>query len=276
MSTTIVLTGATDGIGAASASTLTGLGYQVVLVGRSGEKMKKLAKRLDAADYFLADFERLDEVRRLADEIQRKYARIDVLGNNAGGLFSGPHRTVDGFERTFQVNHLAPFLLTHLLMDQLLESRASVINTSSLGARLLGNIDIDDLNTWKKFSPNRAYGNAKLANILFTKGLHARYHAQGLNSVSFHPGVVATNFSADPTSSFHWAYHTPLRRFLTSPERGGANLTHFLLGKPGQTWVSGEYYGSHRRIARTHRQASDATLVDEHWDRSAKMLGITS
>lgn len=274
MSKTIVLTGASDGIGAASAETLVSLGHQVILVGRSAEKTRAVARRVGADQYLLADYTKLSDVRDLADALRDRLDRIDVLANNAGGLFAGPVTTQDGFEKTFQVNHLAPFLLTHQLTDVLLASDAAVINTSSIGARLFGNIDIDDLNNFHHFTPNKAYGDAKLANILFTKGLHARFHDQGLTSVAFHPGNVATNFASDTTSYFRWVYHGFLKAFLISPEKGGRNLTHFITGQPGISWESGHFYGDNRRITRTNPQASDMALIHQHWERSAEMLGI--
>lgn len=272
---TIVVTGASDGIGAAAAADLARDGHRVLLVGRSEPKTRAVAEKIGVERYFLADFERLDDVRRLAVELRAECDRIDVLANNAGGIFSGPHRTVDGFERTFQVNHLAAFLLTHELMDVLLASRAAVVTTSSVGARLFGRLDIDDLNSWDSFSPTKAYGDAKLANILFTRGLHARYHDRGLSAVAFHPGNVATNFASDTTHILKRVYHTWLRVFLISSERGGHNLTHFVEGTPDEVWVSGEFYGSHRRISRTSSQAYDDDLVRQHWDQSAEMLGLT-
>jgi NAD(P)-dependent dehydrogenase (short-subunit alcohol dehydrogenase family) len=209
-----------------------------------------------------------------AGELTATCDRIDVLANNAGGMFSGPTPTVDGFEKTVQVNHLAPFLLTHLLIDTLLDSRATVVNTSSIGARLFGNIDLDDLNTWNDFTPNRAYGNAKLANILFAKGLHERFSDRGLSSVAFHPGVVATNFASDADGMFRRVYHGVLSRFFSTPDAGGARLRYFIDGRPGREWDSGEYYGTPKRVGRTHRQAHDPDIVREHWQRSAEMLDI--
>ncbi|WP_426936329.1 SDR family NAD(P)-dependent oxidoreductase [Brevibacterium sp. LE-L] len=270
---TIVITGASDGIGAAAARQLADTDARLILIGRSPEKTQAVAEAT-GAEYHLADFTRLDEVRRLARVLNESCSRIDVLANNAGGMFSGPVTTPDGFEKTFQVNHLAPYLLTHLLIDRLLDSRAAVVNTSSIGARLFGNIDLDDLNNWQGFTPNKAYGDAKLANILFTKGLHERFHARGLSSVAFHPGNVATNFAADTDSYFQRVYHGVLKRFLISPQQGGARLRHFIDGKPGGTWASGEYYGTPRRIGSTNRQASDPEIVREHWQRSADMLDI--
>jgi NAD(P)-dependent dehydrogenase (short-subunit alcohol dehydrogenase family) len=273
MTRTIVITGASDGIGAAASRQLAGSDARLVLVGRSPEKTRTVAEEI-GADYHCADFTRLDEVRDLAATLRRTCDRIDVLANNAGGIFSGPTATPDGFEMTFQVNHLAPTLLTHLLIDLLVESRAAVVNTSSIGARLFGRIALDDLNTWRDFTPNLAYGNAKLANILFTKGLHERFHAQGLSAMAFHPGIVATNFASDTSSSFQRIYHGALKAFLMPPERGGTRLRHFIDGRPGTTWLSGAYYATPRRVGRTNRQAYDPAIVRGHWERSAEMLGI--
>ncbi|SJM68892.1 SDR family NAD(P)-dependent oxidoreductase [Gulosibacter sp. 10] len=270
---TIVITGASDGIGAAAARQLAGAGVRLVLVGRSPQKTKAVAEET-GAEYHLADFTRLDEVRLLAEAIGSSCERIDVLANNAGGMFSGPTATPDGFEKTFQVNHLAPFLLTHLLLGTLLESRASVVNTSSIGARLFGGIDLEDLEDWRSFTPSKAYGDAKLANILFAKGLHDRFHERGLSSVAFHPGTVATNFASDTDGYFRRIYHGALKRFLISPERGGRRLRYFIEGAPGEAWASGEYRVSPRRRGRTHRQAYDPVVVREHWRRSEEMLGI--
>ncbi|MBO1900896.1 SDR family NAD(P)-dependent oxidoreductase [Leucobacter weissii] len=270
---TIVITGASDGIGAAAARQLADTGARLILVGRSPEKTRAVAEATDS-EHHLADFTRLDDVRRLAAALDESCDRIDVLANNAGGMFSGPTATGDGFEQTFQVNHLAPYLLTNLLLDKLLDSRAAVVNTASIGARLFGDIDLDDLNNWRGFTPTKAYGDAKLANILFTRGLHDRFHARGLSSVALHPGNVATNFASDTDSCFRRIYHGALKRFLISPERGGRRLRYFIDGEPGDAWRSGDYYVAPRRIGRTNRQAYDPHIVREHWQRSADLLGV--
>ncbi|MFV0320587.1 MAG: SDR family NAD(P)-dependent oxidoreductase [Microbacterium sp.] len=270
---TIIITGASDGIGAAAARQLAGEGRRLVLVGRSAEKTRAVAAETRSVHH-VADFTRLDDVRDLAQAFLRECDRIDVLANNAGGIFAGPARTVDGFEKTFQVNHLAPYLLTYLLRDRLIASRAAIVNTSSIGARLFGRIDLDDIQTWNRYRPNRAYGNAKLANILFTKGLHNHFHDQGLSSVAFHPGNVATSFASDTTSYFRWVYHSVLSRFLISPEQGGVTLAHFISGTPDATWASGAYYNDRRKIGRTNKQASDPAIVAQHWNLSAQLLDI--
>ncbi len=275
MTKTIVLTGASDGIGAAAARKLVSQGHEVALVGRSRQKTETLAREL-GADHFLADFTTFDEVRNLADALQNAYARIDVLVNNAGGIFGDRSRTVDGFEKTLQVNHLSPFLLTNLLMDTLTASDASVVNTSSVGARVFGNINIDDLNNDKQYSANKAYGDAKLANILFTKELDRRCNGDGISAVAFHPGNVRTNFASDTTSTMRLVYRNPIGRTLTgliSPEKGAEPLVWLAEGTPGTDWVSGEYYEK-KKIAKTNPQAADAKLAAELWDKSADMVDL--
>lgn len=276
MPRTIVITGGSDGIGAAAAAQLSAKGHQVVIVGRSPDKTRAAAAAAGAAAWFTADFTDLAQVRDLAAGLRERCDRIDVLANNAGGLFAGPTRTVDGFELTFQVNHLAGFLLTHLLLDRLLAVRGCVVNTSSVAARMFGRFDLDDPQCWRHYDAQRAYGNAKLANILFTRALHAHFHAQGLSAVAFHPGVVATNFAATTTSPLRWAYHSALgRRFMVAPSSGGANLAHFAAGQAGRDWISGLYYDNHRRPGRTAAVAADDAVVEAFWKLSGDLLGLT-
>lgn len=270
---TIVITGASDGIGAAAARTLAAQGERLLLVGRSPEKTAAIAHET-GADYFVADFSRLEDVRTLAGKLKAELGgRLDVLANNAGGLFGARTLTTDGFEYTFQVNHLAPFLLTHLLMDELVEARGSVVNTSSIASRLYGRIDIDDLDNERRYRPQKAYGDAKLANIVFTRGLHARFHDQGVSTMAFHPGIVATNFASETTHLMRFIYHTPLKRLLLiSAEQGGANLTWAIQGRPGVDWDSGAYYDQRHLASWVNRQMFDDNLVDQLWDRSAAMV----
>jgi NAD(P)-dependent dehydrogenase (short-subunit alcohol dehydrogenase family) len=271
---TIVITGASDGIGAAAARQLTAAGEHVVLVGRSQARTAAVAAEL-SAPYYLADFTDLAQVRDLAAKLTGAYPRIDVLANNAGGIMGDRAVTADGFEKTFQVNHLAPYLLTSLLLPTLTASSAKVLATSSVAAKRYGRIDLDDLQNEKHYSPNKAYGDAKLANILFTRELHRRYHGQGISAAAFHPGVVATNFASDTTSFFRFVYHTPLRYYLglLSPDQGGVKLTWLAEGTPGTDWQPGGYYEKNKP-ATSARQAGDAALARQLWDRSAAMLGL--
>lgn len=267
---TIVITGASDGIGASAARTLSRQGERVVVVGRSAEKTRSIAEEI-GADYFTADFAELAQVRQLAAQLKAKYPRIDVLANNAGGIMGRRELTVDGYEKTFQINHLAPFLLTLELMDVLTASNATVINTSS-AANGFGKLDVDDLDGATNYSTNRAYGTAKLANILFTTELHHRYAAEGISTAAFHPGVVATNFAAESTSRMRHAYKTFLNRFMLTPDQGADTLVWLATSTPGQDWTSGAYYAK-RALAKANKQAYDAGLARELWERSAAMVG---
>jgi NAD(P)-dependent dehydrogenase (short-subunit alcohol dehydrogenase family) len=271
---TVIITGASDGVGAAAARQLNRRGDSVVVVGRSPTKTTAVAEAL-GADHFVADFAELDQVRDLAGQLLQRYPRIDVLANNAGGVLGSTRQvTVDGFEKTFQVNHLAPFLLTTLLLDRLVEAKASVINTSSVGNRWFGHIDITDLNHERGYKPQKAYGDAKLANILFTKELHRRYHGAGISTAAFHPGPVASNFGAEAHNPIaELVYRSPLTKlFLISPDKGADQLVWLASSTPGVDWASGEYY-ARRKPGRRNKQAGDPVLAQQLWDRSQEMVG---
>ena len=260
---TIVITGASDGIGAAAARYLARAGDRIVVVGRSPGKTAAVGAEL-GVDYFVSDF------AELAAALREKYPRIDVLVNNAGGIMRGHELTVDGHEKTFQVNHLAPFLLTSELLDILSASRATIINTSS-AANGFGRLDLTDLNSERSYSTNRAYGTAKLANILFTAELQNRYGKDGIAAAAFHPGVVATNFAAESTSWFRHAYKTVFNRFLISAEQGADTLVWLATSTPGRDWVPGAFYVK-RALAKANKQAYDAELARSFWDRSLELV----
>jgi NAD(P)-dependent dehydrogenase (short-subunit alcohol dehydrogenase family) len=270
---TVVITGASDGIGEAGAVRLAAMGAKVVVVGRSPAKTKAVADRLQVPSY-VADFSKLSDVRRLADELRQDLPRIDVLANNAGGIFANRELTVDGHEKAFQVNHLAPFLLTNLLMERLIASRASVINTSSVAHRLFSNFDVNDLEVVRNYSQRVAYGNSKLENILFTRELHRRYHDQGISTAAFHPGNVASNFASETNSLMRYVYHSALRRlFLISPDKGADTLVWLSTASPGTDWRSGEYYDK-CKVAKASAQANDDDLALQLWEQSARYCAL--
>jgi NAD(P)-dependent dehydrogenase (short-subunit alcohol dehydrogenase family) len=269
---TVLITGASDGIGAAAARRISRAGHNVVLVGRSESKTAAMASELDA-DYFVADYADLSQVRALADKIRSEYSRIDVLGNNAGGVFNKLHRTADGHEVTFQVNYLAPFLLTTLLLGVLLDSRATVVNTSSSSQKLLRKVIIDDFETTDRRRPSTAYALAKLANILFTKELHRRHGADGLSAVVVHPGFVNTNIGHSSGSRFLTAMQrTPVSRMIKTADHGADQLVWLATSEPGVDWVPGEYYAK-GKVARPNRAANDPVLARELWERTLAKLG---
>lgn len=271
----MVITGGSDGIGAAGARRLHDDGHQVVIVGRSPDKTRAVAQDL-GADYFLADFARLSDVRDLASALSTKYPKIDVLANNAGGVLGARAETVDGFEQTFQINHLAPFLLTNLLQNTLIASRATVIQTASVAARLFGHIDMTDLQNRRAYSPLKAYGDAKLANILFTRELHTRFHERGVNTAAFHPGVIATGFASDSSSpAMKFLYTNPVaKRFLRSSDSGADQLLWLAETRPGKTWKSGGYYEKQNIARRVNPQSTDDQLAAVLWLESAAMTSV--
>jgi NAD(P)-dependent dehydrogenase (short-subunit alcohol dehydrogenase family) len=269
---TIVITGASDGIGAAAARRIGRSGAELVLVGRSETKTAAVAAELDA-DHFVADFADLSQVRALADKIRSEYPRIGVLANNAGRVFSKLQRTADGHEVTFQVNYLAPFLLTISLMDVLIDSRATIVNTSSSSQRLLRNVRLADFETTDRRRPSTAYAVAKLANILFTKELHRRYGSDGLSAVVVHPGFVNTNIGQSSGSRFLTTMQrTPVSRMIKTADHGADQLVWLATSSPGVDWAPGEYY-SKGKIAKPNRAADDPVLVRELWDRTQAKIG---
>lgn len=274
---TIVITGASSGVGENAARQLatTYPDDRFILVGRNPERTKQVAESI-GAQYFLADYAKLDDIRQLAVDILAATDRIDVLANNAGGLFDGPVITDDGFERMFQVNHLAPMLLTHELFPTLLQSNASIVATASM-VNMMSKLDLTDLNGLKKFRPFRNYANSKLANILFTKELHSRFHDRGINTVAYHPGIIRTNFTSNSKSLMNLAIDLPVAKlYATSPEQAGTNLAYFIDGTPGIMWESGQYYdGTSRKVLRFNKRAKDPGVATRHFDLSSDMLGIS-
>ena len=269
------MTGASDGIGAVAAKKLHEMGATVALVGRTPEKTRLIANELNS-NYYLADFVRLDDVRRLAKQLIIDYPRVDVLINNAGGIFGRREITEDGNEKTMQVNHLAPFLLTNILLDTLIASRAVVINTSSVANLRYGNLDINDVNLGHGYSPNRAYGNAKLANILFTMELHDRYHSHGISTAAVHPGNIATSFAKASTSLLRLVYQSPLSRILLKgPDAGAEPLVWLASTAPGVDWVSGAYYDRHQ-FGKVNSQASSPSIPKDFWKVSEELTGSKS
>ena len=274
MTKTIVITGASDGIGAAAARRIRQNGDNVVVIGRSQSKTAAVAAELDA-DHFVVDFADLSQVRALAQKLSSQYPRIDALLNNAGGMSTKICMTPDGYEQTYQVNFLAPFLLTTQLMDVLLESRATVVNTTSSSHKLVFRATADDLENTAKRRPSTAYALTKLAIVLFTRELHRRHHAGGLAVATVHPGYVSSNFGHASGSRLLVLVqrHTPSELYTSTTDEGADQLVWLASSAPGVDWAPGEYY-SKRKIAKASRLANNPRLAAELWDRTlAKVRG---
>jgi len=275
MTRTVIVTGASSGIGAVAAEQLAAGGDEVAVVGRNPERTRSVAERIGATP-FLADFERLDDVRALAEALLDRYDTIDVLANNAGGLYHEHALTVDGHERTIQANHLAPFLLTSLLRPRLIESAADgrdvrVVSTASLANRF-GDLRVDDLD-WEKRPWRagwRAYGTAKLATILFAAELAEQLTGTGVTAYSFHPGTIATNFgSQSPLVRFG---HLVTRSTFGIPVAEGAAPLVRLAGPAAVGAPSGTYFDRLRANGRTNPQARNAQLGRDLWAASESLV----
>jgi NAD(P)-dependent dehydrogenase (short-subunit alcohol dehydrogenase family) len=270
--TFVVLTGATRGIGRAAAIELARGGAEVALVGRDPERVAAVAREAAAAGggapvhEHVADLTLMAEVRRLAEELGSRHPHIDVLANNAGALFASRQVTSEGFERTFALNHLAPFLLTNLLRDRLGGGR--VVTTAS-DAHQQGRLDLDDLESKESYAAMRVYGTSKLCNILFTRELARR--APELHANCFHPGVVRTGFGKNENGI--WKILTTVAGpFFRSPERGARSLVWLALS-PAAAELNGEYVVD-EKVATPSEEAQDETLARELWERSAALVGL--
>ncbi len=270
----VVITGGSDGIGAAAARSLARSGDRVVVVGRSPAKTSAVAAETGAEGYF-ADFADLGQVREAAAEIGRRYPRIDVLINNAG-LIAGAARMVtsDGHELTFQVNHLAAFLLTVLLRDQLRAGGASVITTSSrAGATRGARVDPDDLDMAAAYDGLRAYKASKLANVLFTREVARRWAPLGISAAAVHPGMVRSQWGRSGPWAVRAVVNSPFRHVMRSPEQGADTIVWLATTKPGKDWTTGGYYAN-RKPATPSVLAKDAGLARLLWDQSAAICGL--
>ncbi len=273
--TLVLLTGATRGIGRAAAIEFARQGAEVALVGREPERVRAVALEARAAGdgatpihEHVADLTLLAQVRALAAEARERYGRIDVLANNAGALFASRQLTAEGLERTFALNHLAPFLLTSLLRDRLAGGR--VVTTAS-DAHEGGRLDLDDLQSERSYAAMRVYGTTKLCNILFTRELAKR--APELHANCFHPGVVRTGFGKNENGI--WKVLTTIGGpFFRSPERGARSLVWLSLSTEAAD-LTGEYVQDEKVITPS-AQAQDETLAEGLWERSAELVGLST
>ncbi|MEU1839511.1 SDR family NAD(P)-dependent oxidoreductase [Micromonospora chersina] len=275
---TVLITGGTGGIGRATAEGLARLGARVAITGRDLARAQAVAAQIAAAagnpavDAYAGDLSSQAEVRRLAGEVLAAYPRVDVLVNNVGGYWAHRHVTADGLERTFALNHLAPFLLTNLLLGRLIASAPARVVTVSSGAQAMGRIDFDDLQGQRRYSGQRAYNQSKLANVMFTYELARRLAGVGVTATVLHPGVVRTAFGAEDQSAFFSLMSTVVRPFMKTPAQGAETPIH-LASSPEVEGVTGQYYAD-RRPRRSGKTSYDTTVAARLWQVSAELTGL--
>lgn len=244
---TCFVTGATHGIGLATATALARAGATVVLHGRDSERVEAVSRRIQeqtgnrSVSGLIADFSSLAEVRRLASEFDAQHGQLHVLVNNAGAsTFGGHRRTRDGVEWHFGVNHLAPFLLTSLLLDTLKASAPSRVVTVASAAHRRNPVNLDDLDFERGYRTLAAYGRSKFANILFVVELARRLAGTGVTANALHPGVVATNLAGTMPAPLRWIF-TLMRPIMLSSEQG-AETSIYLATSPDVDGVTGRYF----------------------------------
>jgi NAD(P)-dependent dehydrogenase (short-subunit alcohol dehydrogenase family) len=272
----VLITGATRGIGLAAAQALARRGAQLAIVARDDARGTDAVTAIEGeggskVDVLHADLTSQASVRALAEEALERYPRIDVLVNNAGATFAARELTVDGIERTWALNHLAPFLLTMLLLDRLKASAPARIITTASDAHKGKLIPFDDLNaerSWKGRGFTR-YGETKLANIMFTRELARRLEGTGVTAYSFHPGLVATGFNRNNGALMSTAM-TLIAPFSRSPRKAAQTLV-WLADSPDVSKQSGGYYED-RALAVSSRQAQDPALGRRLWEISDEQV----
>jgi NAD(P)-dependent dehydrogenase (short-subunit alcohol dehydrogenase family) len=272
-----LITGATSGIGEVTARELARMGCRVVITARNEKKAENAVKKLraesssDKVDGLVGDLSSQEEVRNLADEFKRVCDRLDILINNAGAIYLRRSLSRDGVEMTFAVNHLAPFLLTNLLMDLLIKSVPSRIVNVASNSHEGQEIDFSDLESRHGYRFMRAYGRSKLANVLFTYELSQRLADEGITVNALHPGLVGTNMAAN--NGWLVKLFLPLFRLVSLSPEEGAETSIYLASSPDVEGVSGKYYYQKRAVA-SSPYSYEEEKARRLWEESAKMTGL--
>jgi len=277
----VLITGATSGLGKVVAVELAKKRATVVIAGRNPAKTRATVEEIEersghaAADGLVADLSSMGEVRRLANEFETRYSRLDVLINNVGAIFAQRLSTVDGYERTFALNHLSQFLLTNLLLDTLKASAPSRIVNVSSRAHLGGMINFDDLQGERRYGigGGRAYSESKLANIMFTYELARRLAGTGVTANAVHPGTVATSFGENNGGLMGFGMKV-FHRFAITPEEGADSII-YLASSPEVEGITGQYW-TKRRAVPSSPASYDESAQTRLWDVSVRMTGLAA
>lgn len=276
---TVLVTGGNTGIGLETAAALAGKGAEVVLTSRDAAKgdaaVATIKERFPDANVTAMelDLSRLSDVRRFASEFASRYPKLHVLVNNAGLMLSDRAVTEDGYEQTFQVNHLGPFLLTNLLFPNLQAAAPSRIINVASAAHRGGRLNFDDLHTERGYRGMSVYGTSKLCNILFTRELARRLEGTGVTANSLHPGTVRTGFGRDGDTRGLFAIGVKLGGiFFKSPAQGARTTIH-LATSPDVDETTGEYFVN-SKISKPARAATNDDDARRLWDMSEELVGL--
>lgn len=280
-----LITGATSGIGLETAKELARLGATVILVGRNATKSAAAVAQIRQqtgnaqVEFMLADLASQKEIRALAEQFKQKYARLDVLVNNAGIVSMFRKESVDGIELTWAVNHLAYFLLTNLLLDVLQASahpeqgrRTRIVNVAS-AIHYRARINFDDVGLRHGYNPLTAYAQSKLANVMFTYELARRLQNTGVTANAVHPGDVRTHLIAQNGGAFKWIAQ-PLWNLIAISVQQGADPVVYLASSPDVEGVTGKYFDQ-RRERHSSRASYDETAQRRLWEMSVNLTGLT-
>jgi NAD(P)-dependent dehydrogenase (short-subunit alcohol dehydrogenase family) len=275
---TVVVTGATSGIGEVAAVELARRGARIVFVARNPLRRDRTLARLSVANgkvkhaAYLADLSKLSEMKRVSGEIAAAEPRIDVLINNAGTLFGRRETTPDGLEMTFATNHMAYFVVTNLLLDRLKATPGARIVSTTSDAHKSGKLDFDDLQSERSFAGFRAYGTSKLCNILFTRELARRLAGANVTANCLHPGFVATGFGDNNDGLMGFAFAVLKKVAAITPEDGAKTII-YLASSPDVAGLSGGYYYKGAPATPTAAAQND-TDAKRLWEISAKIAGV--
>ena len=274
---TVVITGATSGIGAVTATTLARQGAKVVFIARDRPRGEQLLQQLRAispgAGHLLhcADLALMAQAKRVAGAIADSEQRIDVLVNNAGAVFSRRELTAEGLEKTFATNHMAYFVVTAVLLERLKATPGARIVSTASDAYKAARLNFDDLQSSGGYGAFGTYGRSKLMNVLFTRLLARRLAGTGVTANCHHPGFVATRFG-DSGSGFMNLVLQTAKRFALTPEQGARTMI-YLASSPEVAQVSGSYFYK-CRPAKLMRQARNDADAQRLWDISAQLSGV--
>jgi NAD(P)-dependent dehydrogenase (short-subunit alcohol dehydrogenase family) len=271
---TVVVTGASNGIGLITALELAKLGARVLMVVRNEAKGRASCEEIRdktgvTPELFVADLSLMAQARRVAAEISVAAPRIDVLVNNAGGIFTERLETSEGLEMTFALNHMAYFVLTTALLDNLKAAGSARVVSVASNAHSMARIRWDDLQAKQKFNGSVAYGNSKLMNILFSNELSRQLEGTGVTSNSLHPGVVATGFAQNASGAWKW-FFSLAKPFLVTPEKGAQTSIYLASSKEIES-ATGLYWDNKRPV-QPSAAALDQTSQKHLWLESERIL----